>query len=292
MSIDRLINLLATVTLIQMMATIGLAVTVREVLAVVVDRRLLLKAVLANYLLVPAAVVGLLLLYRAAPMVAVGFLVPAVCPGAPYGPAFTALARGSVGVSVGLMVILAASSAIVAPLLLGLLIPWMTGGEAAGIDTAAMVVTLLTTQLLPLGLGLYVTARFPAVADRLKRPMARTGTVLNLLLLGVILAAQFPTLLQIRLSGYAGMVALVAASALAGWLLGGPASPTRRSLALTSSVRNVGVGLVIVTGSFAGTAAVTATMAYGLLQTVLMALAAWGWGRYPPAPAPSAGSNG
>ena len=52
------------------------------------------------------------------------FLICAVCPGAPYGPPFTGMAKGKVGVAVGLMVILAGSSALVAPLLLHGLLPF------------------------------------------------------------------------------------------------------------------------------------------------------------------------
>ena len=37
---------------------------------------------------------------------------------------------------------------------------------------------------------------------------------------------------------------------------------------LTTSLRNVGVGLVIVTGSFGGTAAVTAVVVYGIFEIV------------------------
>ena len=61
--------------------------------------RLLALAALANYVCVPAAAVGLLLLFRAQPMIAAGFLITAVCPGAPYGPPFTAIAKGNTAVS-------------------------------------------------------------------------------------------------------------------------------------------------------------------------------------------------
>ena len=46
-----------------------------------------------------------------------------------------------------------------------------------------------------------------------------------------------------------------------------------------TSVRNVGVSMVIATGSFAGTKAVTAATAFALFQTIVMALVALGWGR-------------
>jgi BASS family bile acid:Na+ symporter len=48
-------------------------------------------------------------------------------------------------------------------------------------------------------------------------------------------------------------------------------------MALTTSLRNVGVGLVIATGSFAGTAAVTAALAYGIFEIVGSLLLALGW---------------
>jgi BASS family bile acid:Na+ symporter len=76
-----------------------------------------------------------------------------------------------------------------------------------------------------------------------------------------------------------GALALVIASAGAGWLVGGPESDDRKTLALTTAGRNVGVSLVIATGSFPGTPAITAATAYALFQTVVMALVALGWGR-------------
>lgn len=279
MSIDQAIHALATVTLVEMMVTIGLGVTMREVLAVATNPRQLVQATIANYVIAPAAAVLLLLAFRASPMVAAGILIPAVCPGAPYGPPFTAMAGGNVGLSVGLMALLAASSALVAPLLLGALLPLVVGAEAPRISVGTMVFTLAMIQFLPLCAGLYVAERHTALARRLKTPMARLSTALNLATLGLILIAQFHLLAAIRWAGYLGMLALLASTVLAGWLLGGTCAENRKALTMATSVRNVGLSLVVVTASFAGTPAVTAATAYGLLQTVLMALVALAWGR-------------
>ena len=63
--------------------------------------------------------VGLLLLFQPADiMVPAGFLILAVCPGAPFGPGCTRIAKGNVATAVGMMVLLAGSSALAAPLLL------------------------------------------------------------------------------------------------------------------------------------------------------------------------------
>jgi BASS family bile acid:Na+ symporter len=86
---------------------------------------------------------------------------------------------------------------------------------------------------------------------------------------------------EIRLRGYVGMSALLAASWAAGWLLGGPRSDNRRALMLTTSLRNVGVGLIIATANFGGTAAVTAVLAYGIFEILGSLLLALACGRTP-----------
>ncbi len=278
--LNQLINGLASVTLFEMMVTIGLGVTVAEVAGVARDRGLVVRSALANYVCFPAAAVGLLLAFHPDPLIAAGFLVAAVCPGAPYGPPFTGLARGNVVVAVGLMVLLAGSSAVIAPLLLRVLLPWVSGDAAVQIDAGDMVGTLLVAQFVPLCLGLAVRRWYPGVAARLTKPAGLLSTVLNVATLALVLTVQFGMLVGIPIRAFAGMAALAFAGLAAGWLLGGPRHDTRTAMAMATAVRNVGVSLVIATKSFPGTPAVTAATAFAIFQTVLLALVALGWGRW------------
>jgi bile acid:Na+ symporter, BASS family len=279
MTIDRLINILAGITLVEMMVTIGLGVTLSDVLRVGRSWSLVARAMLANYILVPVAAVALLLLFRANPMVAAGLLVSAVCPGAPFGPPLTSIAKGNVPVSVGLMVILAGSSALVAPLLLQFLLPLVARDTTQTISVVKLVGTLLGAQLLPLCVGLLLRHQRPALADRLRKAAGILSASLNVLLLAVILFAQFRVLVELRLVSYVGMLSLLIATMVAGGLVGGGTSEKRKTMVITTSVRNVGVSLVIVTGSFPGTAAITSATIYALFQTIVMVLIAVAWGR-------------
>lgn len=280
MTSDQLISILATITLFELMVAIGLSVTVAEIVSVARNWRMVCRAVLANYILVPAAAMGLLMLFRAHPMVAAGFLVIAACPGAPYGPPFTAMVKGNVIAAVGLMVILAGSSAILAPLLLQVLLPVIAKNEPISINLTKMIGTLALSQFLPLCVGIYVRERHPALAAKVKRPASQLSMVFNLLLVGIILVVQFPMLAAIRPMGYVGMLALLTAALFAGWALGGPEGDDRKAMLMATSVRNVGVGLVIAAASFPGTPAVTAATAYALIQSIVMALVAFAWGRW------------
>jgi BASS family bile acid:Na+ symporter len=285
MTIDQVINFLVTVALVELMATLGLSVTTADLVAVAKDWRLVSKAAVANYVCVPAATAGLLLLFDPHPMVAAGFLILAVCPGAPYGPPFTAIAKGNVPASVGLMVVLAGSSAILAPLLLRALLPWVTGDERVQLDAIRMVATLFATQLLPLAAGLALAQWRPTAAARVRTPAILASKVLNLLAVGVILAVQFPLLAQVRPMGYLGMVALLAISLTAGWLLGGPGRDNRKAMAITTALRNAGVGLVLAASSFPGTPALTAVLAYAIIELIGSLLLACVWSRHASSPA-------
>ena len=291
MSLERLINLVVTITLIEMMVLSGLQTTFAELAQTARNWRLLARAAAANYLLVPGVAVALLILFDAAPTVAAGFLVLAVCPGAPFGPPLAAVARANVPMAVGLMVILAGSSAIVSPLLLQLLLPWVSGGAAPRIDLIALLGALLVTQLLPLLFGLLLRHRRPAVANRLARPLELLSKILNLSVAGLILATQFHMLIEISIRAFTGMLILLAATLGIGWLADGAGRANRRTMALTTALRNVGLGLLIVTGNFAGTPAVSAALAYGIVEVFGSLLVALYWGRWAGAARAQASKN-
>jgi BASS family bile acid:Na+ symporter len=275
---DRLINILVSVLLIDMMLAVGLDVKPSDLRAVVGNWRLSLQALAANYVCVPGLTLGLLILVRPAdPMVSAGFLILAVCPGAPFGPLCTRIAKGDVAVAVGLMVLLAGSSVIAAPVLLQWLLPWICGDAALQVDVLKIVGTLLATQLIPLCAGMWLHHRRPRLAEQLKKPSDLISAVLGVSTIGLILIAQFRSLAEINLGAWLAMTALLVGSFASGWSLGGPSDPSRRALTLTTALRNVGVGLVIATGSFPGTAAVTAAMAYGIFEILGSLLLAWAW---------------
>src|SRR5262249_49880514 len=151
------------------------------------------------------------------------------CPGAPYGPPFTGLAKGNVAVSVGLMVILAGSSALAAPLLLQWLLPFVLqylpelppDSPPLAIDGGKVGMTLVVAEFLPLCVGLALRQARPSLAEQLKKPANLLSMVLNLTTLSLILYAQFDMLIGIPLRGYVGMLALVLAGVAAGAALGG-----------------------------------------------------------------------
>ena len=272
------INVLIPATLIVMMLRIGLDVAIAEIASTARNPRLIVLAMLANYVCVPALTVVLLLALNTQPIISIAFLILAVCPGAPFGPPLTSMAKGNVPASVGLMVILAGSSAVLAPLLLRILLRLFSGGESPQADAVKMLKTLLVSQLLPLCAGLALRLSRSSLADKIKRPVEIFSSVLMLITLMLVLALYYPVLLRIRLIAFGAMLLLCLAGLAVGWISGGPDPGTRKALALTTSFRNAGVGMVIAAGGFAGTAVLSAIVAYTVVSTVGTVASALWWG--------------
>ena len=146
-----------------------------------------------------------------------------------------------------------------------------------------IVTTLIMSQFLPLFLGMALHHAKPRLAEQFKRLLNRFSSLLNLGLITLILVVQFKLLQQIRPSGYLGMSLMVGATLLTGWLLGGTDSNQCKTMAITTSARNVGVAFVIVASSFPGTVVVTAATAFALFQIIAVVLVAVVWGRLSPA---------
>jgi BASS family bile acid:Na+ symporter len=261
-----IVKILTVAGLIAIMLSMGFNVRFEEVVASIRQPRLIFLGLVANFVLVPIVTIVLLYLFNPNPMVTVGFLILAVCPGAPVGPPFAAVAKGNVAYATGLMVILAGISAILSPFLLGLLLAQMVAASELQIDYVAIVATLLVSQLLPLGLGLSFHHSFPLLTRRIVKPV---GIVANLLLLSVIalvLIREYESLATIMFRGWIGMLLLLIASLCIGWFCAGPDLSSRKSLAVTTAIRNAAVALVIASNNFANTGAITAVVAYALVS--------------------------
>ena len=155
---------------------------------------------------------------------------------------------------VGLMAILAGTSTIISPALLHVLLPWVSGAAAPQMDLVGMLSALLGTQLLPLLLGLTVKHRRPQLANRLLAPLELVSKVLNLSIAETHPEHPIPHACGDSSRGLrrnadlAGREPRHRLARRRAWV-----GVSRRTMTLTTSLRNVGLGLVIVTGNFAGT---------------------------------------
>lgn len=278
MTLGKVLNLLALVTLIEGMIFVGLAASMKDFINAARDWKLVMRMLLANYVLVPAVTAALLAVFHTNPMVAVGFLILAACPGGPYGAIFSMIGRANVGAATGLGLILVGLSPLVSPALLNILESILFGDKVVHVNVIKMTVTLLLGQLLPLLLGLTINYWRPSLKSKLVGP-ARQGTkILNATLLVLIFYTYYRLFLEIKPLGYFGMLILLIASLAIGWLAGVSDNQNRKAMALTTSIRNSAPSMVIAAESFSGTLALPAVVVFGIFGVLgSLSLALW-WG--------------
>ncbi len=260
-----IVKFMAALSLVSLMFWMGMKAKFVDVLASAKNLKLIGLGVLANFILVPIFTLGLLHIFPPHNLVCVGFLVLAVCPGAPVGLPFVAIARGDVSVAISQMIILCTISVFLSPLLLGLLFKYLFKEDDLVIDYLKVIQTLFLIQILPLTLGFFLHHKAPIFAERSIKVLGMLSNLLLIITVLLILRVEYETLTMIRFLDWMVMLILFFGSLGIGWLCGGSDKRIHTTMVITTGIRNAAIALVIVSNNFSGTPAVTIVVAHSLL---------------------------
>jgi BASS family bile acid:Na+ symporter len=248
--LSSLTNAFTLAFVVTSMFGLGLGLTVRQIIEPMRNVRLVLMALLANFVVVPAVAYALTRLLPLAlpfePDLQIGLLLLGAVAGAPLAIKAAQMARGDPRSAVSLVVLQVVATVAYLPFALPLLIP---GVE---VDAVAIALPLVLQILLPLAFGLLMNARYEEEAEMTRPIMAEIANISLALMLVLNLGSNLGSVLGLLGTGSVLAVVLVIAAGLgAGYLLGGPDVRTRRVLALGTAQRNYAAAFVIAGGSFA-----------------------------------------
>lgn len=261
------VKLAALVTLVLLTFGAGLRVKRDDLLPVFKNRPLLLKAFLANFIIVPLLGWSLVRLFQVPTNFAIGILLMAMSPGVPFVMIGASKKGGSLEFAVALAFLMPLLSIITIPITAELLLPQ---DPTQGLPFRQFLTTLVFYQLLPLIAGVIVAARAPAFAERIFRPLFFVFVAALL----VVLAALAPRMAA-AVSNIFGsralltIACLVLLSFVSGWLLGGPELRHRRTLGLGTILRNIGLCISLATVAFPDRGVAVAVMTYLLVQIIV-----------------------
>jgi len=268
------------------MLFIGLGHTWRDILAPFKNVKLVLFALLVNLVLIPVAGYLIATVFALSGALLVGFLLMTSAPGASYAPRIAEIAEGDVPFSTGLMFLLSTVALVSAPITILLLMP-----EGTEVSVWPVIRTLLLLMFIPMVIGLLIRARRPSIAERLMGPVVWTSYIMILVVMLTALAAKLfspdPVGGVISLFGTRGIISIALAvgiSVILGYLFGGPAEGTRRSLATGSANRNTGMALLFAASISSEVSEILAVLvAYIVIQILITGIVAARW-RKKPAP--------
>ena len=229
------------------MLYVGLSVGPSELCDLRRHSSLVVRALLANFIVVPVLGVAIAAINWVSPQAALAILLVALLGG---GVDFLGLAGPSndeSSVTAPLTFVLSLVGGLLSPLVRVVIQP--IGTPLMGSVWGLLGVTVLIVPL-PLVAGVLFRRAAPAAARVLSTAMALVALVLFVAAAITIVVVKAPLLGAISVRGVLGMVVLVGGAAGAGWLLGGPSSQQRTMLARATMMRNVGLALVLAIVAF------------------------------------------
>ena len=276
--LEDLSKLAVLVFVVTCLATAGLGLSVRDLVAPLKRVRLVLLAVLANFVIATALAYGLTELVSLDRPHAIGLLLLGGAAGAPFLPKLAALAKGDMAYSVGLMLLLVVGSVVFMPLALPLLIPGLSA------DPWAILKPLLFTMLVPLAVGMFVKNRSERWSALLRPVFEKVSNLSMIVAVLLLIGLNFGAMLGTFGTGAVAVGVLFVSLTLAtGYALGGPAPGTRSVLGLGTGQRNVAAALVIATQNFTEPGVVVMLLVTTIFGAVVLVIAA----RYRSRPSPA-----
>lgn len=265
-----LLNAAVIVFAVTSMLSVGFGHTAQQVIGPLRNVRGVLRALLANFVLVPLLGLFVLRLLPLPEPHAIGIFLIATAAGAPFLIKLAEASESDVALSATLLVLLLPATIIYMPLVVPLALP------DAAISGSSIAMPLLLTMLLPLAVGLLVRHVAEPIATRLQPLAARTSTIALLALLLTTILANLRGILDVILSTSALAAILVIGGAFViGYGLGFDRA-SREVMGLGTAQRNIAAASVVATQAVADTDTLIVVVTASLAGfAILFPVAAW-----------------
>ena len=243
--LETLSLLSVLVFVIASMFSLGLSLTMKQIIDPLKNTRMVILALVVNFVLVPILAYGLAIIFNLDDSLRTGLILLSTAAGAPFLPKLVDAAKGNIAFSVGLMVLLMVVTIIYLPLVLPLLLgdvevnPW---------DIAQ---SLIIMMLIPLAVGLFIKARYENAAAKMQPTFGMASNIALLTLMVLGLALNFSSM--IALVGTFGILAgivFIIISLIIGYLLGGSEPSDKSVMGLGTAQRNISAALVVAGQNF------------------------------------------
>jgi BASS family bile acid:Na+ symporter len=263
--LQGLIPVAMLVFVLSSMVSMGLGLTVRQILQPLTQVRLVLLSLVANFVVMPLAAVGLARSLRLDEPFGIGLLILGAAAGAPFLPVLAQRARANLAFAVGLMVLLMVATVGYLPIALPLFLPGVS------VDSVGIAKSLFLLMLLPLAIALTVNAQSPNVAAHMKPFTDKASSLGLLILLALQMVVNISNVVSLFATGaiLAGVLFIVIGYG-AGWLLGGPAPDTKQVLGFGTAQRNIAAALVVGGQSFTDPKVTVMIVVVALLSLVVL----------------------
>ncbi len=262
---DILFNISLLVFVIGSMVTLGLGLTVSQIFEPFKKVKLVLFALLANFVIVPLFALCLVWALPVSEGLRIGILLLSVGGGAPFIPKVVEVAKGNVAGAVGLMLLLL----IVTMFFMPIVVPMLFSG--ASVSSWQIAQSLIFTMLAPLILALVFKARFSDIAA-LIQPYTSKVTNISVLVMVIAVVIADAKVIVSHASALPIIFIFLLGTISIGYAAGGKNRNARIIFAIGTGLRNPPIAILVANQHFSAEpmAAITPLLAaiVGLLLLV------------------------
>ncbi len=275
MTVNEFLTIIAQISgflgIVCSMLAMGLGLTLTQIIQPLKNARLVILALLANFVLVPLLAYGITLVIPLEDSLRIGLIILATCAGAPFLILEARGAKANLAVAVGVMTLLMVVTIFYLPVVLPMLLP---GVE---VDAGAIAQSLIVLMLIPLILGLLIKSHSPETANNWAPTINKIGSLGILILLVVGLGLNLANVISLIGSlGFLALLLFIFGSLMIGFLVGGRDPDVRNVMGLGTAQRNVSAAILITLMNFAGTMTVSYVLVAAiLLPLILISIARW-----------------
>jgi BASS family bile acid:Na+ symporter len=256
--IPAYINMLNYLFVAVYMFSVPLETTRGAIIQTLGHLNLMGRALLANLVIIPILGFVIAFCLDLPPQIRTGFLLLAVAPGGLLALQFARVSKGNRVFAATLLFVFCLLAILITPLFV-----YFFPREGEGrLPFGWLTMMLLLLVVAPLIVGRVLQKLIPDQAPKLGLWLGRLSIVI--FIIAAVTAGRYksPAIKLMGTNGIAAIVVLILAAWAVGWLLGGPEIRNRKVLAISSSMRNIGVCLPIASNYFTGTEVTVPMLAF------------------------------
>ncbi|HVY05639.1 MAG TPA: hypothetical protein VHB46_06645 [Burkholderiales bacterium] len=244
MTLQQAIGLAIQISMALVVFCVALGVRPAEIAPLLRSPGLLIRSVLAMYVVMPLVAIAMAIWFDIRHAVEIALVTMALSPIPPILPNKQIKAGGNPGRTLGILALTAAVSVIFIPAAVTLI--GRMFGRDLSIPPGTIFEMVAIALLLPAIAGMVVRQLAPMIADRIARPLSIVANVMMVVAFLPVLVKVWPAMMA--LVGDFTVVAIVIFAAigiLVGHVLGGPDEGDRAVLALAASTGHPGIAIGI-----------------------------------------------
>ena len=246
-----LTSVVLPLSLFIIMLGVGLSLVIDDFKRVVVFPKAVAVGLFNQLLLLPLVAFGLAILFQLPPVMAVGLMLIACCPGGVTSNLITYVSRGDTALSITLTAISGVIVVITIPLILIFSMDYFMGEtREVAVPVLQTIIQIVGITIVPVTIGMLLRRFKPGFADRMEKPARVGSAAIFVLILAGVIAANIEVIREhfISLSGVTASLNII-------MMLIGYASarllqlkaPQALSISIESGIQNGTLAIVIAT---------------------------------------------